>query len=69
MRADSDLEVHLQTVSGRVSTDFEALRSDGHPANKSVWGRLGAGTGRLRASATSGHVALLSRPVDDEGPL
>jgi hypothetical protein len=50
-------------VSGRVTTAFDNLH---HAGAKSVSGRLGRGTGELHASATSGNIALLRRPVDDE---
>ncbi len=57
----SDLEVKLQSTSGQVSSAFEQLARDRTPGRYTAWGRLGAGTGRLRASSTSGHVALLRR--------
>ena len=57
----SDLQVQLQSTSGQVASAFDELRREGRPAPRSVWGRLGTGTGRLRASTTSGHVALLRR--------
>ncbi len=57
----SDLQVKLQSTSGQVSSAFEQLERDRTPGRYSAWGRLGAGTGRLRASSTSGHVALLRR--------
>jgi hypothetical protein len=55
----SDLEVKLQSTSGQVSSAFEQLARDRTPGRYTAWGRLGAGTGRLRAASTSGHVALL----------
>jgi Putative adhesin len=55
----SDLEVKLQSTSGQVSSAFEQLARDRTPGRHTAWGRLGAGTGRLRAASTSGHVALL----------
>jgi hypothetical protein len=57
----SDLEVKLQSTSGQVSSAFEQLARDQTPGRYTAWGRLGAGTGRLRAASTSGHVALLRR--------
>jgi len=57
----SDLEVKLQSTSGQVSSAFEQLARDRTPGRYTAWGRLGAGTGRLRAASTSGHVALLRR--------
>jgi Toastrack DUF4097 len=57
----SDLQVKLQSVSGQVASAFEELEHDHTPGKHAARGRLGAGTGRLRASSTSGHVALLRR--------
>src|SRR4029453_15766389 len=57
----SDLEVKLQSTSGQVSSAFDQLERDRTPGRYTAWGRLGAGTGRLRAASTSGHVALLRR--------
>src|SRR5215218_6798657 len=56
-----DLQVKLQSTSGQVSSAFEQLARDRTPGRYTAWGRLGAGTGRLRAASTSGHVALLRR--------
>jgi hypothetical protein len=57
----SDLEVKLKSTSGQVTSGFDQLERDRTPGRYTAWGRLGAGTGRLRASSTSGHVALLRR--------
>jgi hypothetical protein len=61
IRDDSDLDVELQAISGRVTSTFGELPSGG----KSVRGTLGGGAGRLRAHALSGNIALLHRMVDD----
>jgi DUF4097 and DUF4098 domain-containing protein YvlB len=61
VREDSDLQVRLYAVSGRVTCAFPDLA---HNGAKSVSGTLGAGTGQLSANATSGNVSLLRRPVD-----
>ena len=57
----SDLQVQVQSTSGQVASAFDELHREGQPALRSIRGRLGAGTGRLQASTTSGHVALLRR--------
>jgi hypothetical protein len=62
----SDVQVQLQSTSGQVASAFDELERDGLPALRSVHGRLGAGTGRLRASSTSGNVALLRRGPEAE---
>ena len=62
----SDLQVQLQSTSGQVASAFDELMTAGRPALSTVSGRLGAGTGRLRASTTSGQVALLRREPDVE---
>jgi hypothetical protein len=66
IREDSDLDVHLQATSGRLSTNFTQLHPQGLTGVRSAHGRLGAGTGQLHATAVSGNIALLSRPVDSE---
>jgi hypothetical protein len=66
IRADSDLDVHLQAASGRLSTNFTQLHPQGLTGVRHAHGRLGAGTGQLHASAVSGNIALLSRPVDTD---
>jgi hypothetical protein len=62
IREDSDLQVTLHAVSGRVTCAFPELDQD----VKSASGTLGKGTGQLYVSATSGNIALLRRPVDFE---
>jgi DUF4097 and DUF4098 domain-containing protein YvlB len=57
----SDLEVRLRSTSGQVASAFEELRLDRTPGRHEARGRIGTGTGRLRATSTSGHVALLRR--------
>ncbi|MGC1213592.1 MAG: DUF4097 family beta strand repeat-containing protein [Micromonospora sp.] len=67
VRQDSDLTVQLHTTSGRITSGFPQVRGDaGLGSVKDSHGVLGAGEGKLWASATSGSVALLARPVDDE---
>lgn len=63
VREDSDLRVHLNATSGQVISAFPELDRVGRGT---VAGRLGAGTGRLAANATSGTITLLRRPVDLE---
>ncbi|NUU26401.1 MAG: DUF4097 family beta strand repeat protein [Streptomycetaceae bacterium] len=57
--ADSDLVVDLTAASGSITTAF-ALDASGRPWSSRVRGRLGAGTGSLRADTTSGRIALLA---------
>ncbi|MEU4676821.1 DUF4097 family beta strand repeat-containing protein [Micromonospora sp. NPDC023737] len=67
VREDSDLAVRLHTTSGRITSGFQQVRTEstiGSVANSE--GVLGTGDGKLWASATSGSIALLARPVDDE---
>lgn len=66
IREDSDLDVHLQATSGRLSTSFPQLALHNLAGVRSAHGRLGAGTGQLHASAVSGNIALLSRPVEPD---
>jgi Toastrack DUF4097 len=67
VREDSDLDVHLYAVSGRVTSAFPDVRHGGSPHRRnSASGRIGSGAGRLRVNTTSGNISLLSRPVDEE---
>ncbi len=71
VREDSDLSVHLHSTSGRITSAFPGLTPDSRVpwGLKDMRGQLGAGTGKLWVNSTSGSVALLARPVDDEvGP-
>jgi hypothetical protein len=68
VREDSDLDVHLSAVHGRVTSDFPSLQAEGE-WGRSVRGTIGAGVGRLYANAIGGNISLLRRPVDDDfGP-
>jgi hypothetical protein len=69
VREDSDLDVHLHAIGGRVTSAFPEVRTDHNSSggrNNSARGVLGTGTGRLWANATSGKISLLRRPVDEE---
>ncbi|SCG73495.1 DUF4097 family beta strand repeat-containing protein [Micromonospora humi] len=67
VREDSDLSVHLHTTSGRITSGFPQICGGQHGfgAVKDSHGVLGGGAGKLWASATSGSIALLARPVPD----
>ncbi|MFD5557377.1 DUF4097 domain-containing protein [Streptomyces sp. NPDC127068] len=58
----ADAEVEANTASGAVSNHFEGLRVSDQWGAKRITGRLGAGTGKLKASTMSGSIALLRRP-------
>ncbi len=66
VREDSDLAVHLSAASGRVTSAFPGLDVQGKWGT-TVRGVTGSGTGKLSATAISGNIALLCRPVDDFG--
>ncbi|NYV78082.1 hypothetical protein [Streptomyces sp. UH6] len=59
----TDAEVHADTAAGSISNAFEDLRVGGMPGTRRVTGRLGAGSGRIRATTVSGSIALLRRPA------
>ncbi|MEW2509504.1 DUF4097 family beta strand repeat-containing protein [Streptomyces sp. NPDC046870] len=65
----ADAEVEANTASGTISNAFDGLRVRGQWGAHKITGRLGAGTGKLRATTVSGSIALLRRPPrdDDEG--
>jgi DUF4097 and DUF4098 domain-containing protein YvlB len=64
VREDSDLSVQLAATGGKVTSAFAGIRGQGRWG--SARGMLGAGTGKLYASAVSGSIALLCRPVDND---
>lgn len=61
-----DAEVEANTASGTISNAFDGLRVHGQWGAHKITGRLGAGTGRLRATTVSGSIALLRRPPRDD---
>ncbi|MBC9725327.1 DUF4097 family beta strand repeat-containing protein [Streptomyces sp. TRM68367] len=63
-----DTEVEANTASGSVSSAFEDLRVTGQWGAKRITGRLGAGSGRLKATTVSGSIALLRRPPAEDEP-
>ncbi|MFE1246768.1 DUF4097 domain-containing protein [Streptomyces sp. NPDC058735] len=65
----ADADVEANTASGAVSNAFEDLRVHGQWGTHKITGRLGAGTGKLRATTVSGSIALLRRPAGkDDAP-
>jgi DUF4097 and DUF4098 domain-containing protein YvlB len=64
----ADTEVEANTASGTVSSAFEDLRIGGRWGAKRITGRLGSGSGRLKATTVSGSIALLRRPLAPEQP-
>ena len=64
---DADLDVSLGATSGRVTSGFPQIRVSGLPGSHSAAGRIGTGSGTLRAFAVSGSVSLLARPSEDFG--
>ncbi|MFI6208858.1 DUF4097 family beta strand repeat-containing protein [Streptomyces sp. NPDC051041] len=64
----ADTEVEASTAGGRISNAFRGLRVHGRWGAHKVTGRLGAGTGKLRATTVSGSIALLSRPPREDEP-
>ncbi|MFF7748203.1 DUF4097 domain-containing protein [Streptomyces sp. NPDC007971] len=62
----ADAEVEANTASGTISNAFEGLRVHGQWGAHKITGRLGAGTGRLRATTVSGSIALLRRPPGED---
>ncbi|WP_371527259.1 DUF4097 family beta strand repeat-containing protein [Streptomyces sp. NBC_01283] len=64
----TDADVEVNTTSGAVSNAFEDLRVSGQWGAKKITGRLGSGSGKLRATTVSGSIALLRRPPTEEEP-
>ncbi|MGQ5639428.1 MULTISPECIES: DUF4097 family beta strand repeat-containing protein [unclassified Streptomyces] len=64
----ADAEVEANTASGTISNAFDGLRVHGQWGAHKITGRLGAGTGRLKATTISGSIALLRRPPREDEP-
>jgi DUF4097 and DUF4098 domain-containing protein YvlB len=64
---DADLDVSLNATSGRVTSAFPQVRVTGMPGIHSASGRIGTGSGTLKAFAVSGAVSLLARPSTSDG--
>ncbi|WP_328932573.1 MULTISPECIES: DUF4097 family beta strand repeat-containing protein [unclassified Streptomyces] len=62
----ADADVEANTASGSISNAFEGLRVHGQWGAHKITGRLGAGTGKLRATTVSGSIALLRRPATED---
>ncbi|MEV2250070.1 hypothetical protein AB0I94_05790 [Streptomyces sp. NPDC050147] len=62
----TDTDVEANTASGTVSNAFEDLRVSGQWGAKKITGRLGSGSGKLKATTVSGSIALLRRPPTEE---
>ncbi|MBX6751128.1 MAG: DUF4097 family beta strand repeat protein [Micromonosporaceae bacterium] len=68
---NANLSVDLGAASGSVTSAFPQVPSTNATGRRSASGQIGAGTGRLRASAVSGTVSLLAGPAsegDDQPP-
>jgi hypothetical protein len=67
---DASLRVDLAAASGSVTSAFPQVPTANGMGRHSASGQIGAGTGRLRASAVSGTVSLLAGPASetDEPP-
>ncbi|MFD7688055.1 DUF4097 domain-containing protein [Streptomyces sp. NPDC059781] len=64
----ADAEVEANTASGAISNAFDDLRVQGMWGAHKLTGRLGAGSGKLRATTVSGSIALLRRPAGQDEP-
>ncbi|MER5227549.1 DUF4097 family beta strand repeat-containing protein [Streptomyces flaveus] len=64
----ADTEVEANTASGTVSNAFDDLRVSGQWGAHKITGRLGSGTGKLKATTVSGSIALLRRPPAEDEP-
>ncbi|MBK6014355.1 DUF4097 family beta strand repeat-containing protein [Streptomyces sp. MBT53] len=62
----ADADVEANTASGSISNAFDGLRVHGQWGAHKITGRLGAGTGKLRATTVSGSIALLRRPAEED---
>lgn len=63
----ADAQVEANTASGAISNAFENLQVKGRWGTHKLTGRLGTGSGKLRATTVSGSIALLRRPAAATG--
>jgi hypothetical protein len=63
-----DAQVEANTARGAVPNAFDDLRDTGQWGAKKITGRLGGGTGRLKATTVSGSIAILRRPPAEDEP-
>ncbi|MFF9361982.1 DUF4097 family beta strand repeat-containing protein [Streptomyces griseoluteus] len=61
-----DTDVEANTASGSISNAFDGLRVQGQWGAHKITGRLGSGSGKLRATTVSGSIALLRRPAEED---
>lgn len=66
--APADADIEANTASGAITNAFDGLRVHGQWGAHKITGRLGAGTGKLRATTVSGSIALLRRPPREDDP-
>ncbi|MEU6813514.1 DUF4097 family beta strand repeat-containing protein [Streptomyces sp. NPDC046860] len=65
----ADADVEANTASGSISNAFDGLRVQGQWGAHKITGRLGSGTGKLRATTVSGSIALLRRPAGEDDDI
>jgi hypothetical protein len=66
--AEADAQIHLQSMSGDVRSEFAELRKASAPASHTVSGSLGAGSGHVSVNTVSGRVMLMRRAERGNGP-
>ena len=60
--ADADARVRLNSMSGRVRSEFDSLQLKKTPGQRSASGNVGAGAGQVAVTTVSGPITLLRRP-------
>jgi len=66
--AEADAQIHLQSMSGDVRSEFAELRKTSAPASHTVSGSLGAGSGHVSVNTVSGRVMLMRRAERGTAP-
>ncbi|MGH3170869.1 MAG: DUF4097 family beta strand repeat-containing protein [Trebonia sp.] len=61
---NTDARVRLNSVSGKIQTDFGSLPVKNIPASRTASGNVGAGTGHVSVTSVSGPITLLRRPEE-----
>lgn len=59
--ADASVDLHAETFSGRIRSDFGTVKSEDHGPGRSLDTKIGRGGARVRIETFSGSIGITSR--------
>lgn len=59
--ADASVDLHAETFSGRIRSDFGTVKSEDHGPGRSLDTKIGSGGARVRIETFSGGIAITRR--------